>query len=170
MAEDRTNNAATAMSVRSVRLPESLWQRLAHALDTVNRERRQPLPMSSLIRALLEEGLTAPELPAFDKGIARPARLSRQDQGAAASEAREAERDPDPAKPAFVSDEVVDQFKRIINEQRITHMAFIQSFQVNKALLTKFYFDHIVPDGPDGVAVLQAIRDWLAAMPNRPQK
>ena len=67
----------TAMSVHSVRLPDHLWQRLKAMRDEVNNGRPAPVSLSSVMRALLEQALTAGP-PDLDARIFRPPRVDRE--------------------------------------------------------------------------------------------
>lgn len=65
------------MPVRTVRLPDHLWQRLGARQAEINKGRTDPVSLSSVVRVLLEQALAA-NLPIdFEGDVVRPPRIYR---------------------------------------------------------------------------------------------
>lgn len=175
MAEDSKGapDVERAMPVRSLRLPENLWERLTEKLAEVNSDRHRPVTMSSLIRILLEDRLEQIERPIlFGRGIIRPS-LGRESSAVAGSERHKSTREtvfkarlstlPDHMPESNL---VFDRFKVLITKERITPNAFVSNFlerfSGDRKMLVAFYHSGQTPPGQAGADLLTCVEEWIS--------
>lgn len=146
------------MRIRSVRLPDALWERLdAARADAARRAdaergRPRPVPVATVIRALLERGLEHPgdALDLHAKAIRPAGALRRRAEGLAA---------------ARTAEEARDLFSRVtaaVDRLRLTPLEFALGVGGHRRDAEKFYFSGALPQG-DPRAFLDRVGEWLAA-------
>jgi len=168
--QDDSLHHHTAMVVKSVRLPSTLWARL----DATVRDRtlcsRRDMTVSWLIRALLERGLDDPDgLPAPGKNVARPQRVlnemaARQNGENAVESAVPAETaSHDPALPDRSTDanDVYARLQSRVVSNSISFNRFFESICGDRKLMACFYHNGRGPNGPADQATVDAVRAWL---------
>lgn len=145
--------AAPAMPVRSLRLPQTLWQRLEAARMEVNRGRRRPVSLSTVIRALLERGLAQPGALDLDAKIVRPDRILRERTAKLAA-----------AKSADDARALFRQASDRIDEMQLTPPLFAAAIGGNRREAEAFYYRGELP-ASEPLEFLKRVQSWLAQDP-----
>lgn len=150
--------APEPMRIRSVRLPDALWERLEAARAEAARRadaargRRRPVPVASVIRALLEHGLERPgdALDLHAKAIRPAGVLRRRAEDLAATRAAAQARD------------LFTRASEAVDRLRLTPLEFARRVGGNRRDAEKFYFSGALPEG-DPRPLLDRVGEWLAA-------
>ena len=122
----RKGSGRESMPVRSVRLPDELWQKLGDALAGANVGRRHPIVMATLIRILLERGLEHPAgLEEIGSKITRPPRMQAKPKEVTGS-SDTTEDHTKPSQHVVGSDLLFEQCKRVILENFVSPRSFVK--------------------------------------------
>ena len=138
------------MPVRSLRLPQALWQRLEVTCAEVNRGRRRPVSLSTVIRALLERGLAQPGALDLDAKVVRPDRIFRERAAKLAA-----------TKAADDARELFRQAADRIDEMQLTPPLFVAAIGGDRREAEAFYFRGELP-ASEPLEFLKRVQSWLA--------
>ena len=140
------------MEIHSIRLPGNLWDELNEICKMVNRTRRKPLSVSTIIRELIEIGLRESSEVLFQPRK-DPTEYNRHDTAEKSSPGS------DIAAHAF---EVFQQFGDFAEKSGITPRIFFEAVGGDRSETYEFFFTGRLP-AQNGPIFLERVERWLKA-------
>jgi len=163
-----TSEKGDRMTIRSFRLPAEVWDRLEAKLVEINADRRRPVTVSTLVRAILEHGVNMPcdQLGIGSKAL-RITRLGAPVETVPSTGAIIAVAVPLPkasSSPTVTSSEsLFEQAREAFKQKNITAREFGQQLGVDPKQSAAYYHYGQIPDGVRGEELVLAVERWLAA-------